>query len=465
METTTLDPRGEKPSDSNPPLTTVVRDEEPFTPVHQPVTPVPPAPLGEAARQSQAEQQASPLEYNIYTPSTSPPRPNTSIAPRHVIDFDWTHPDPLRPPHLRHFRYKRYLLDLIDDRVVRHHARFGINHAHEDNYRKKAYLIALSDASFRDKFCHCSIPNARNPAGTCGIRKFCPYCNHRLREKAQMMYVPAFSRGQWFSCTLSFKGVVSLDDEAGVSLDLYWNACNAVIRVLVSEGYISGAYWSEELSVRTLYPTLSVLPHAHAVLYCAPGATLDLDAIREELIDMMLCALEIIVADDEGLADIAQSLIFQPSIKLEPLATQRDLLFATGYVTKTIKLLDVYETGLDSVGRSEKWKINGQLNHFFDALDCELLEETQTGRPWNRRQLFRSGTLLPQNSGFVGTPKAERTTRADQQRLRCLFADLKRQPSNWSGDAEDPFAFEGIVLDDPSALDLNDDNDLEDEAD
>lgn len=290
--------------------------------------------------------------------------------------------------------YERELLEVVEAKIEAYPRRFGTKYHLDDPYLPKAILIALSDWKYQREFCHCCWPQDGRRSHTCGKSKLCTYCNYLRRREAQRTYLPAFEGHSWAFVNLSFIG--DLCWEPGASdVPLYWDACAAAIRHLVAEVIgVHGAYWVEEVSIKSFYPQLRVLPHCHALLH--------VDSFDEAMAHEL--AAKVAGFRDEG--GFGPSLA--PSVRWNVIARRTDFFRQIGYISKTIKLVEPYMAGVEAVRQQGApiWRLNNNVRQFFYAFDCDT---------YLRQQILRRGTLDPRRRAFIGIKRAHR-----QGQRRCV---------------------------------------------
>ncbi len=364
----------------------------------------------------------------------------------------------LRINQRRLTRVQRCYLQQIDERVREFPKSFGRADSGEDDYRSMASMIAMAsaDLSFKDRFLGCrTLPTKYDSRGTCGVRRFCTYCNYRLRQQALLTYVPAFAKGHWYLMTISATADLNIEFD---ELTYAWDAGKAVVRALLGAERFDGAYWTEELSLNSLYPEIRVNPHCHIIFHSDGEAdTAAAMALAEQTYRRYFRNLRrrfarwrrnperkypVTYEDDPD-----DSVNLKPSIRLGELETQIDLYKALDYLTKTMRIVDPYRNALKAAGDDARWHVNAQFEQFLSGMllmqeedsparKVKSRKQPNEPRPRSRIQRHSLGTLRPGRSRhFVGIRPADRPKYRDL--LRAIRREIieEREASRSAGDA------------------------------
>lgn len=434
-------------SPCNRPLRIVVRDDEAdafSTPTNK--KPTQAASSKKPVKKGASNQHGTcgdhgPFLDNLYTSYIAPsfhPNPPDPGNHRLCYHLDWSSPASLRRNQHKLTRAQRWYLQHLEERVKAFSKSFDRADGAEDDYRAVACMIAMAcsrssahdrdasaDLSFKDRFLRCRRIKYKTAQGNvryggkCGQRRFCPFCNYVKRQEALLTYVPAFDRGRWYSMTVSSTPELDLDFD---ELTYSWDAVKAVVEALIQAGHFQGAYWTEEVSLNSLYPDVLVLPHGHVLFH----ALSDVDeaavrALAEQVFWAHFNNLEQVpVAAGQADSVAPQA----PSVRLAELRTRADLYRWCDYLTKTMRIVDAYRNALEVVEDEDRWFINAQFEQFLHGMVLMLEEDTpprralraeaddaEPKRPWVpwRKQRHSLGTLRPGRSGrFVGVRPTDR---------------------------------------------------------
>jgi hypothetical protein len=202
-----------------------------------------------------------------------------------------------------------------------------------------------------------------------------------------LAYVPNFNQGNWWHLTLSFEGYLPFSGNGAYDCVDYWNVCKETMQRLVVERTIRGAYWVEEISVGGFLP-LRVKPHVHALV--------EADEVPLTNQDMQTWTATHQDSNSEPLTLV-------PSVKAQPIVSERMLLNTVEYLFKPIDLVRPYTTAwsqaVDHESREGATELNNQASEFVGGFSRIT---------YRRPKMRAKGVLDPRHSRFVGVQKDER---------------------------------------------------------
>lgn len=259
------------------------------------------------------------------------------------------------------------------------------DHRYQESYFQNAGFIVGAEPVFAHKFCLCGIPNLVNRSGRCGKRHFCPRCSYAKFFKHWKAFEQSFSSDSFYFVTFSYTGNVGFDSGGIQSCTLHWNAIQSAVNSLLHDHTLNGGIISEELSVRSLSPTL-VLPHAHAVV----GA----DTFGEEEIQRAVQLIKDYREDGEGVTMV-------PSVQATLVQDFRSFQNELSYLFKPVNLKTAYDSGWLEVeaGQKEAWRLNSAVQDFFTG-HTELTK--------GRMMVKRFGNMHAHSKRFIGTRLARK---------------------------------------------------------
>ena len=265
--------------------------------------------------------------------------------------------------------------------------------------------------------------------------------------------------------TISTTSDLDLEDD---ELTHSWEAGKAVVKALLEAGHFDGAYWTEEISLKSLYPEIRVLPHSHVLFHAHDEADLERAVALANATFAAYFAEQTRAAKERGYPHALTRL--EPSVKSNRLGAVDDLLKWCDYLTKTVRfgrasddslgdrlgdgatvstsVVEAYKNALDLVGEEQRWLVNVQFEQFLCGMEMMLeidtpprtsSDDATTKRRWvpRRRQRHTLGTLLCGNSErFVGIrPKDRPKHAAALARLRREIS-AKRRPVESDADLD-----------------------------
>jgi hypothetical protein len=254
-----------------------------------------------------------------------------------------------------------------------------------DEYVERSCLLTLSGYPRAQRYTLC---NAGPKRAKCKRHHYCPLCNFLTRQNALKTYLPAYHKGQWHHVILSFDGTLPFTSNSADTVRLHWDACSAALRESTAQELIRGAYWVEELKIRSFLPT-QVLPHTHAIV--------EADEVGESIVELME---KVITASFENANDAGVTL--QPNIQVKPIDSEESLYDRIRYLYKTVDLLKPYRAAWELVeinGRSLAVELNSQLRECIDG----HFSVTQ-----GKSRMYCNGILSPNAHEFIGVKKKDR---------------------------------------------------------
>ena len=218
----------------------------------------------------------------------------------------------------RQIQTVRRKVDLYPQRYTKH------------NYLSQSQILLLSPGwASAERYCCCSMPSPVNPSRACRIHRYCPYCSYLFGRDAQLHFVPSYNDANWHFLTGSYTGSLSIETASDCYEWLkYWDAYKTSLNQLLKLNKIRGYYLTEELAVTKLVQ-VQVLPHIHAII--------DSDELGDETVNELGELVK-----TELKANSAQSM--EPSIVVDPIYSQTNLLDHIQYMFKPINLVKAYET-------------------------------------------------------------------------------------------------------------------------
>lgn len=271
----------------------------------------------------------------------------------------------------------------------------------EANYVRQSQILLLSPGwSSAERYSCCSIRGGKNPSGACYLHRFCPYCSYLTGRDVQLSLVPAYSDGNWFFITGSYRGSLPMPTlNSAFDWLQYYDAYKSALDRQVADEAIRGYYFVEELAVNHLQQ-VDVLPHIHAVVDC--------DGFSDE---MVLEVGQTVLSD----LDAHDAELLVPAIDVEPIQTQRSLMDHLRYMFKPINLVRPYSNDWQEHCSSDRRQAV-QLNS--NTTDV-VLGYSHTN--YRRNKMQCKGTLNSRCNEYIGVAKSERN------RYKPLLKELQAE--------------------------------------
>ena len=266
-----------------------------------------------------------------------------------------------KPEHLLRYRHllkpdQIKLLETNLSRIERCPHKFG-----SETYKIDSSLIAMSDIANKGKICRCGIPNIRNRSGRCSQPRFCEYCADFRQKQSLKRFRHCFGRWAWCHAILSWQGFILL--EPPQDAQRYWEACSAALRGVVGSGWVSGAYWAEQLHLEMLWPYILVNPHVHALLN---------SRCQDDFCDALEGDFSFRMSDYVGDAGVGQFRVeLEPDVLLKPIESREHLHNCLRYLHHPCDTAHVYVRNWNqahAVGVEPVCDLNRNLEQFFDAV-------------------------------------------------------------------------------------------------
>ena len=210
----------------------------------------------------------------------------------------------------------------------------------------------------------------------CDQWSLCSKCAYMRGLNAVRMYEGTFNKAHFYHVTMSFDGDIPFDITSCMAAQEYWKANEAVIRGLLNEDMIDGAYLAHELHLRQFLP-LRVLPHTHVVVTASRFGY--------------------------DLTEMIDDLPLKPSVEVKLLDLQSYHDKCIRYLTKAIDLQPAYLSAWRKHCEDHR-KMAPALN-----LEMKVFLDAQAAAFGGMDKIVRLGNLMPQRTrSFIGVKKADR---------------------------------------------------------
>lgn len=283
------------------------------------------------------------------------------------------------------------LTDGQKKRLEKNEKRFRQNpgtYAERDDRKQHCQIIALSDFEKSKSVCYCGKAWGLKRWARCREYQYCHVCAYARQAELRERFMRIWGKATVIHATLSFDGSMLLDAPVHPDPLDYFAACKQVIDQLYKDGIVSGAIWSEEIALHSLYPTTKIVPHCHVLLALQPGdstpfslAELIALNVRNELRRRSWGQSEPVnnteEEDDDGdhINQIAEPAwdgpIMPPDVQINTIDSPEYLGNVLGYLVKTVDVLTPYHTAIlaaHNEGPEGRFDVNTNLNDFLTAL-------------------------------------------------------------------------------------------------
>lgn len=290
---------------------------------------------------------------------------------------------------------QRHLLRLLETKRTEYSD--GIPNAYFDN---GYFIFGLANEKIAQRYVCCGRPQGTGEI-PCKNWMFCERCANKQVHSSLARYANVFNHGTFFHLTVAFDGDLPFTGPKSTQILGYWEAINSAITAMCNSGTWRGAYWVDELHVRTFLP-LRVMPHAHAII--------DAERIHEDDLAELQRLIREYTGDEDNLVHVGLPL----SIKLESLETERDLQNTIAYLTKATNLVRPYKVAwTDNVAddRTNAFHLNREVRELVEGVP-ELLKTIK-----GKKRKWWKGTMQPGTKNYIGTVfkkkrrKGKRTSR------------------------------------------------------
>ncbi len=257
----------------------------------------------------------------------------------------------------------------------------------DDDYLERSCLLILSSYPKVQRYSLC---NAGPKRAKCKRHHYCPLCNYLTCQHALRTYVPAYHKGQWHHLILSFEGSLQFTSSSATQVRSYWDACSTGLRETTAQKAIRGAYWVEELKIRSFMPT-TVLPHVHAIV--------DAEEIGPNTVELLKQTIQ---GELDNVANQNCEATLEPNIQVKPIDSEKSLYDRIRYLYKTLDLVTPYKQAWEQVslhGRSLAIQLNSQLRDCIDA---------HYSTTHGKSRMHSNGILSPNAEQFIGIKKKDR---------------------------------------------------------
>lgn len=271
-----------------------------------------------------------------------------------------------------------------------------------DSYFNNILPVIASSNPVAERLVCCRASRQGSSRIPCDRWTCCPICAWSRAKESWERYQAAYDRSPFFHLTLGYDGDLAFNTCSAAACQAFWDTNLAVLKLLLEEGYILGAYLVHELKIREL-KTLRANPHSHAMIAA--------DGMSEELLQTIP-------------AMIAQrTLSLTPSLKCIQISSKETFRRQVCYLTKAIDLHGTYTSAWNRHGceteRCEAQTINRNFREALDGIQSVFDRYTR---------VHRLGNLSSRSKSFIGERAASTGKRSKKKSRKRRPEDHHPQP-------------------------------------